>query len=673
MEQKLKLIPFLLTSCLVLYSFIKFNISNIESALVFNIILVIAYLIFVNSKSINVYRVIRYFIMGILISATIGYVLAFIPEMKHISVYVPETRFKSLVGHPNSFQIMCLVGLSLLVWMFFRTRIKYIPFLIYYTIISIVGLTSQSKSFLIISLVLLLVFLVILFIKNKKLGVVTFFGVVFLGTIVFTIFNEEILSIIDRFTKYEYSNVVDSLLTGRLSIWLDYINKWKSSVFNIIFGCGITSAGEDGHGGHNLLIMLIYKLGLAGFTLLIALCASYFMLVKNKLKKFKFVNLIPLTTLLLISLSEDLWGSTLLFVVLISMTLFKSERIILEGEYKKSNEPVIENKKISVIIPVYNVENYLRRGLDSVINQTYSNLEIIIIDDGSKDNSSKICDEYSLKDKRIKVVHKQNEGVSKARNAGLQIATGDFVTFMDPDDVIHERMYELLYKEITEKKTDLVMCGFKHIFEKDNVEKRVVENNLTKLEKESIYPYLLKIGTTEKDGNIHTENVMGCVWRVLFSRDIIADVTFPDLKLSEDLVFMMDVFNKNPKVAVVNEPLYGYFQRATSAMHNFNEDKIKEKMKSFEMVLLKSKNKVSEDQHNAYKYHVYASLINELIRNQKPDLVEKIINTEFMNSLYSENNYKLALKNAIGFNHKIAYFMIKHQKYKLYSVLLKII
>ncbi|OUQ56652.1 hypothetical protein B5E58_10530, partial [Tyzzerella sp. An114] len=96
----------------------------------------------------------------------------------------------------------------------------------------------------------------------------------------------------------------------------------------------------------------------------------------------------------------------------------------------------MENKKISVIVPIYNVEKYLNRCVDSIINQTYKNLEIILVDDGSPDNCGKICDEYAKKDNRIKVVHKENGGVSSARNVGLNIATGDYIGFVDGDDWI---------------------------------------------------------------------------------------------------------------------------------------------------------------------------------------------------------------------------------------------
>ena len=115
--------------------------------------------------------------------------------------------------------------------------------------------------------------------------------------------------------------------------------------------------------------------------------------------------------------------------------------------------------KISVIIPVYKVEQYLPECLDSIINQTYKNLEIICIDDGSPDNSGKILDEYASKDNRIRVIHKENGGISSARNAGLDIATGDWISFVDSDDWLDINTYEKLLSSADEANTDIVMFG----------------------------------------------------------------------------------------------------------------------------------------------------------------------------------------------------------------------
>lgn len=674
LQQKDKpyIIPCIISCLLVAYSFINFNIANFVDILFLGVILVIFYLAFVNSENINVYKIIKYFLNGVLLSALIGYILIAIPQTKFIAMYIPEQRFKALVEHPNHLQIMCLIALSLLVWVYFKGKIKYLPFLVCCFLLTVVGLSTKSKAFLIIFAILLLILLIILLKKDKKKGLLTLTGVLTFGVLGVAIFHKQFIALIDRFTQYEYSNFMDIMLTGRWSIWQSYLEEWSSSFISIIFGCGVTAQGVGNFGPHNIFILLLYKFGIVGLLLIVGLLITYFNFVKNKKTRFKIINLVPLIIFILSACTESIWGATLLFFELIALTLFDRDKISSKqcNNYSLSS---IEKDKISVILPIYNVESYLRRGLDSVINQTYTNLEIILIDDGSKDKSAEICDEYALKDNRIKVIHKANGGVSSARNEGLKAATGDYITFMDPDDILDANMYLELYNAIETNNSDLAMCGYKHIFEKDELEKIVIENNLAKIETESIYPYLLKIGSTEKDGNIYTDNIMGCVWRVLFKKEILKGITFADLKLSEDLVFIIDVFDKNPKVAIVDKNLYGYVQRISSAMHSFNENKIEQKLKSFKTVLEKTEGKVSIEQHSAYKYHIYASIINELLKNNQFGLIEKYINSDFMKSLNSEENYKLAQKNAKGLSHKIAYFMIRHKKLKLYSFLLKFI
>ena len=115
---------------------------------------------------------------------------------------------------------------------------------------------------------------------------------------------------------------------------------------------------------------------------------------------------------------------------------------------------------ISIIVPVYNVEAYIHQCIKSIIEQSYKNLEIILVDDGSKDKSGKICDDYARKDKRIKVIHKKNGGLSDSRNAGITVATGKYIAFVDSDDWIEKNMYEKMYNECEKFGADICICGF---------------------------------------------------------------------------------------------------------------------------------------------------------------------------------------------------------------------
>ena len=120
---------------------------------------------------------------------------------------------------------------------------------------------------------------------------------------------------------------------------------------------------------------------------------------------------------------------------------------------------------ISVVVPIYNVENYIKKCVDSILSQTYKNLEIILVDDGSPDNCPQICDEYAQKDNRIKVIHKENGGLSDARNAGIDISKGKFITFIDSDDYIEKDYVEVLYNSIKENASDMAIGSHKAIYD----------------------------------------------------------------------------------------------------------------------------------------------------------------------------------------------------------------
>ena len=132
---------------------------------------------------------------------------------------------------------------------------------------------------------------------------------------------------------------------------------------------------------------------------------------------------------------------------------------------------------VSIIIPIYNVENYLEQCIISVVHQTYKNLEIILVNDGSPDNSGKICDDFALMNKRIKVIHKMNGGLSSARNAGIDIAKGEYLGFVDSDDTIEPFMYEKLMTAIKRDWTDLAVCAINYVFENG---KKLTKTNLGK-------------------------------------------------------------------------------------------------------------------------------------------------------------------------------------------------
>lgn len=229
--------------------------------------------------------------------------------------------------------------------------------------------------------------------------------------------------------------------------------------------------------------------------------------------------------------------------------------------------------KISVVVPVYNVEDYLAQCLNSIVGQTYRDLEIIIVDDGSTDDSVRICEEYASKDSRISVIHQPNGGVSVARNTGIDAATGDYLTFVDSDDWLEKEMYEKMMQEINHN-PDLcmVMCD-STLITKDSAIKStdfIGQGYYSKTEIVSdLYPVLL---VTEDFGKIPVVSV----WNCLMKRSNLIDhhIRFdPDLRYSEDYLFMADVMiHTNSFYYLKGTHLYNYRQYEESRSKKLRPD-----------------------------------------------------------------------------------------------------
>lgn len=212
---------------------------------------------------------------------------------------------------------------------------------------------------------------------------------------------------------------------------------------------------------------------------------------------------------------------------------------------------------ISVIVPIYNVEKYLDRCVDSIINQTYKNLEIILVDDGSPDNCPKMCDDYAEKDSRIKVVHKENGGLSDARNVGMEVATGEYVSFIDSDDYISLDFYETLLETIVDNDSDIVECGVVKFYEDNNFDEYSDDLKVTN------YDTLYAL-----DGLINENPFKQHVWNKLYKSNIVLDIPYAVGKLNEDEFWTYQIFGKAKKVTRINKTMYYYFQRGSSIMGN---------------------------------------------------------------------------------------------------------
>lgn len=220
---------------------------------------------------------------------------------------------------------------------------------------------------------------------------------------------------------------------------------------------------------------------------------------------------------------------------------------------------------VSIIVPVFNVEKYLEKSLDSILSQTYKDLEIILVDDGSPDNCGKICDEYAKNDDRIKVIHKENGGVSSARNVGIEMATGEYVCFIDSDDIIEENFIEELLNTLISSNSDVSMCSIKWIDE------RVYK--ISELENIKVFKTkdLLKHFFVEGD----LKELLYAPFNKLFKKDSLKDLYFnTNYALGEDILFVFEALLKSNKLCFTNKTSYGYIQRNTSAMHTKSIEKL---------------------------------------------------------------------------------------------------
>ncbi len=218
---------------------------------------------------------------------------------------------------------------------------------------------------------------------------------------------------------------------------------------------------------------------------------------------------------------------------------------------------------ISVIVPVYKVEKYLNKCIESIVNQTYKNLEIILVDDGSPDNCPQICDDWAKKDKRIKVLHKKNEGAGKARNDGMDMMSGSFVSFIDSDDYISPIFYDYLMSLFVDDKIDLVECSFANVSDND-----FSFDLISKLEEVEI----TDCKNALKD-NINDTIFRQIIWNKLYKKDIIQDIEFPINKKIDDEFWTYKVISNSRKLAHSNRVLYAYRQQEDSVMHQISIEK----------------------------------------------------------------------------------------------------
>lgn len=225
--------------------------------------------------------------------------------------------------------------------------------------------------------------------------------------------------------------------------------------------------------------------------------------------------------------------------------------------------------QISVIVPVYNVEKYLSKCIDSLINQTFKSLQIILVDDGSTDSSGAICDEYASKNRCIEVIHKKNGGLSSARNAGLEKAVGRYIAFVDSDDWIHSKMYEKLYSLAEKYNSDIVQCRYKRVEKDEDKEEKLYESSIEIYKNIEVLNNYYDDKCTEK----YIESVIVC--NKLYKRKLFENIYFPIGKVYEDEFITHKVIYKANKVVRTGDIMYFYRNTNNSITNRkFNSSKL---------------------------------------------------------------------------------------------------
>ncbi len=303
-------------------------------------------------------------------------------------------------------------------------------------------------------------------------------------------------------------------------------------------------------------------------------------------------------------------------------------------------------KKVSIIIPVYNVEKYIAKCLDSLVKQTLSDIEIIVVNDGSPDNSQKIIDKYVKKYPNIvKSYIKENGGQGSARNYGLEKATGEYIGYVDSDDYVSIDMYEKLYQKAKSKDLDIAICGNYVVFENSNRE--IIELNNYVIEDKHDNAYFGKLA----------------VWNKIYKKSLVQKLTFRSKKWYEDLDFTVKALSLAKKVDYVDEPLYYYLYREGSTMNNSNIERNLEIIDAFDEIKNEKKN------HNIIEYlaidNIYISAIvrvinakaNKKIKIETINKMKNYVSKNFEN--FEKNEYLPLLSN----NRKIIYKLINKNKY----------
>lgn len=287
--------------------------------------------------------------------------------------------------------------------------------------------------------------------------------------------------------------------------------------------------------------------------------------------------------------------------------------------------------KVTVIVPIYKVEKYLERCLNSIINQTYKNLEIILVNDGSPDGCGEICEKYRLNDKRVIVINKENGGLSSARNRGLDVATGEYIGFVDSDDWIDLSMYENLVQSAIKYNADIVQCGFQTVLENNDIEKVYKFNEKIYNNKDEIFKaYFCK------------QEIATMVWNKLYKKEVFNGIRMIEGRNNEDTMVTPELLMNIKSLYNIEELSYNYFKRENTITSSSFSNKNLDQIYAGEYV-------INLFENNFDKYTVY-SRINMCL----------ICFYMYVNLIFSKCKDKRKYKNIIMGTFKSNYLIVKN-------------
>ena len=316
--------------------------------------------------------------------------------------------------------------------------------------------------------------------------------------------------------------------------------------------------------------------------------------------------------------------------------------------------------KVSVIVPVYNVEKYIPKCLDSLVNQTLDDIEIILVDDESFDNSKDIIKEYMKKYPNIRYFFKKNGGQGSARNMGLEYATGEYIAYVDSDDYIDINMLKTMYEKAKKDNADIVICNSNVVSLDDKI---IDVLNVSKYDDNIV--------------NILYGNM--AVWNKIYKKDILKDIKFREKVWYEDIDFTVKVLFNTDKISFVNESLYNYLLRPGSTMNNTNYKRNLELLPAFnEMISYLKNNNIYDKNYIKLEflafYHIYLTGITRIINIDVPFKLKKEIINEYLN--YINNNFPTFKKNRyisyLDNNKKIIYKLLNLKMYRLVRFIFKV-